>query len=44
MAFDIYAKEFAHCKSVLYSLKVQADDINKFYTCNVEWVSKLRNE
>ena len=44
MASDIYAKEFAHCKSTAYSLKVQADANKVFYICTVEWVCKSRNE
>ena len=44
MASNIYAKEFAHCKSTSYSLKVQADANKEFYTCTVEWVCKSRNE
>ena len=44
MTSDIFAKEFAPCKRASYSIKVQSDANNEFYTCTVEWLCKSRKE
>ena len=43
MTTEIFT-EFSPCKRASYSIKVQSDANNEFYTCTVEWLSKLRKE
>ena len=44
MTTEIFTKEFSPCKRASYTIKVQSDANNEFYTCTVEWLSKSRKE